>query len=265
MKIGVGLSISLQRPNSWSPTSLFSAGAKGFWYDPTDLSTLFQDVAGTTPVTAAGQSVALMRDKSGRGNHLNQTVSGNRPVYQIDGNGRSYLSVTGGQCLITVSNIDLSTVGTFTLITGLYKNSDAAIGWPMEFGASVSTTPGFGFRFPHNSGLTTVSFTHRGATATVVSSQPDAGAAPKAAVITGITSLTASSVNIRLNGVASTAVTTATGGGTYGIGPFIIGTRNILTQPFIGRIYSVIGTQIALPNADIITTEAWVNARTGAY
>lgn len=48
----------------WSPLALFAAGEVGVWYDPSDLSTLFQDSAGTTPVTALGQPVGLMLDKS---------------------------------------------------------------------------------------------------------------------------------------------------------------------------------------------------------
>jgi len=48
----------------FSVASLFSDGEQGVWYDPSDLTTLFQDTAGTTPVTTAGQTVALMLDKS---------------------------------------------------------------------------------------------------------------------------------------------------------------------------------------------------------
>jgi hypothetical protein len=48
----------------FDPASLFAAGEQGAWYDPSDLTTLFQDTAGATPVTAAGQSVALVRNKS---------------------------------------------------------------------------------------------------------------------------------------------------------------------------------------------------------
>lgn len=50
--------------SEFSPLQLFADNEVGAWYDPSDLTTLFQDVAGTTPVTAAGQSVALMLDKS---------------------------------------------------------------------------------------------------------------------------------------------------------------------------------------------------------
>jgi hypothetical protein len=40
------------------------------WYDPSDITTLFQDAAMTTPVTASGQNVRAILDKSGLGNHL---------------------------------------------------------------------------------------------------------------------------------------------------------------------------------------------------
>lgn len=43
---------------------LFSNGEQGFFYDPNDLSTMYQDAAGTIPVTAAGQPVGLILDKS---------------------------------------------------------------------------------------------------------------------------------------------------------------------------------------------------------
>jgi len=47
-----------------SPASLFANGEQGAWYDPSDLTTLYQDAAGTTPVTADGDPVGLMLDKS---------------------------------------------------------------------------------------------------------------------------------------------------------------------------------------------------------
>lgn len=45
---------------------LFANGEQGAWYDPSDLSTLFQEAYGTTPVTAVGQPVGLILDKSKR-------------------------------------------------------------------------------------------------------------------------------------------------------------------------------------------------------
>ena len=49
---------------AFSPASLFAAGESGYWLDPSDFSTMFQDSAGTTPVTATGQTVGLILDKS---------------------------------------------------------------------------------------------------------------------------------------------------------------------------------------------------------
>jgi hypothetical protein len=49
----------------FSPSVLFAGGTvAGAWYDPSDLTTLFQDSAGTTPVTGVEQVVGLMLDKS---------------------------------------------------------------------------------------------------------------------------------------------------------------------------------------------------------
>ena len=61
---------------------LFSNNEQGFFYDPSDLSTMFQDAAGTIPVTAAGQPIGLIRDKSGRDNHAYSTTSSRRPIFE---------------------------------------------------------------------------------------------------------------------------------------------------------------------------------------
>lgn len=52
----------------------------GALFDPSDLSTLYQDAAGTTPVTAVEQPVGKMLDKSGNGYHATQSITASRPV-----------------------------------------------------------------------------------------------------------------------------------------------------------------------------------------
>ena len=69
----------------FSPLELFSGGELGIWLDPSDLSTMFQDSAGTTPVTADGDPVGLIQDKSGNGNDASQSSTGLRPLYKTDG------------------------------------------------------------------------------------------------------------------------------------------------------------------------------------
>ena len=65
---------------AFNPSGLFASGAQGAWYDPSDFSTLFQDAAGSTAVTAVEQPVRLMRDKSGRGNDATAPNDASRPV-----------------------------------------------------------------------------------------------------------------------------------------------------------------------------------------
>jgi hypothetical protein len=73
---------------------LFAAAEPGTWYDPSDLTTLFTDSAGTTPVTGPNQTVGKMLDKSGRGNHATQATSTQRPIYGIN-------PITGTRNLLT--------------------------------------------------------------------------------------------------------------------------------------------------------------------
>jgi hypothetical protein len=68
---------------------LFGNGEQGAMYvpQPTLLGeqVLYQDAAGTTPVTADGDPVGLMLDLSGNGNHATQGTSAARPIYRTDG------------------------------------------------------------------------------------------------------------------------------------------------------------------------------------
>jgi len=66
LPIGLGSVAPLASSTSspFSPASFFANGEQGWWYDPSNFSTLFQDSAGTTPVTAVEQPVGLQLDLS---------------------------------------------------------------------------------------------------------------------------------------------------------------------------------------------------------
>jgi len=96
MFVGIGLNL-VRGGGSASPASLFAASEPGAWYDPSDLSTLFQDNLGATPVTAPAQTVGLILDKSGRGNNATQTTSTQRPTYGIN-------PIVGTRNLLTYSS-----------------------------------------------------------------------------------------------------------------------------------------------------------------
>lgn len=63
----------------FTPYHLFIDKEKGFWADPSDTSTLFQNSDGTIPVTANGDPIGLVLDKTGNNYNLTQTVSASRP------------------------------------------------------------------------------------------------------------------------------------------------------------------------------------------
>ena len=91
--LGTGVVFS----SAFDPASLFAGGTEGAWFDPSDIDTLFQDSAGTTPVTTAGQPVGLMLDNSGNGNHATQATAAARPTYQT-GPARATLDKVDDPC-----------------------------------------------------------------------------------------------------------------------------------------------------------------------
>ena len=105
-----GLWLEVVQSGEFSPASLFAGGTEGAWYDPSDLSTLFQDSAGTTPVTASGQHVGKMLDKSGNGNHATQATSSKRPTY-TEGGGLSWLAFDGVDDAMEIQNAAFSFTG----------------------------------------------------------------------------------------------------------------------------------------------------------
>lgn len=58
------INIAIDNLVEWTPAEEFSNGEQGVWFDPSDLTTLYQDSRGQTPVTGSGQPVGLMLDKS---------------------------------------------------------------------------------------------------------------------------------------------------------------------------------------------------------
>jgi hypothetical protein len=83
---------------------LYVSGAT-FQHDFSDVSTLFTDSAGTTPVTADGQVVGKGTDLSGNNRHALQAgADGLKPVYKTNiQNGRSVARFDGSDDLLTIT------------------------------------------------------------------------------------------------------------------------------------------------------------------
>jgi hypothetical protein len=119
--------------STFSPAELFAANEPGVWYDPSDFSTLYQDVSGVTPVTALEQPVGLILDKSrglATGNQLFTNSS-----FDSGSTGWSGLAFTasGGRATITNSSGSLAYV---------FQNVSATAGKVYEISADVVSVSG---------------------------------------------------------------------------------------------------------------------------
>jgi hypothetical protein len=253
---------NLAKAQAAAVAALFSAGEQGGWYDPSDFSTLFQDSAGTTPVTAAGQPVGRMLDKSGRGNHLMQATAGARPTLQTEG-GRWFLLPDGvDDRMVTAS---FNPVDSAVLAcAGIRKLSDATQQCIFGFvsGGPVGT---FRLSVPNVAATTTGIFVSGGTVA--VGCIEGAGvAAPFTGVYAGISSIADDVVVIRRNGVQTGTNVGDQGTGSYqpqALELFTNNGANFSASRFYGGIirFSLnfsTGQQTA-------AAEAWVNSKTGAY
>ena len=104
------------RSGGFSPASLFAGGQQGVLLESFDISTLFQDSAGATPVTAATNPIGRASDKSGRGNHATQATTARRPAYQT-GPARMALDKVDDRLIVTVPVGGFT--GTMVLATGV--------------------------------------------------------------------------------------------------------------------------------------------------
>jgi hypothetical protein len=99
---------------------LFDASEKGFAYNFQDLSTLWQDVAGTIAVTAVDQSIARIDDISGNNNHLIQADSLKRPQLKQDAEGY-YVWFDGTKSMYSESIVDFNELINYTTLCRFTK------------------------------------------------------------------------------------------------------------------------------------------------
>lgn len=371
-----------------SPSALFAAGEQGAWYDPSDLSTMFQDFVGATPVTASGQTVGLILDKSqglargpekradgftvstgtgvasydnvtgvgtveridgsnfsnvvfsgiesdtfyeidfeyvsgtapgislrsnvgvdslvtltvGQrltvrlrvttadlrvsanfsaapntanfriysvkklfGNHANQATAVARPIYQVDGNGKAYLSFDGIDDFL-ISKAITPGSDKVQAFTGLRKLSDAAAGAAFEFSNNAAQSR-VSLGVPYLASSTARYFAVFGGSSLVAASTSlPMYDAPQTSVITLLGDIPADQAALYVNSTLVSSVTGDQGSGGYVANNLYIGRRGGSTLPFNGRIYGLIlrfGGNLSA--YQIRAAENYVNQKTGAW
>lgn len=216
------------------------------WYDPSDISTLYQDSAMTTPVTASGQTVGAIRDKSGNGRNMVQATASYKPTFTEAG-GLRYLAYDGvDDVLETTTTIG----GLMTACFAERKASDAAQSFLYFFNGGV---------LQMRSALAAANanyYARAGASGGANLNNLTGGvfASPDLAVMTQIARISAVSHKFRRNGV-QLAIDTSTsqGAGVYG-GPANLALGGVASGAgggYNGRIYGA-----AFYTSDLSDTEA---------
>jgi hypothetical protein len=124
------------KPYVFKPEDLFFLGEQGAIYIPrpvvNGVQSLFQDAAGTVPVTADGDPIGSTKDQSPNDRSSIQSVSSRRPAYRangtlnfasFDGIGDSLLATYGAAvtppCTLSIAMNRLDTSGIRSILTGL--------------------------------------------------------------------------------------------------------------------------------------------------
>ena len=161
-------------------TKLFANGEQGFFYDPSDLSTLYQVAAGTVPVTSVGQPVGLVLDKSqglvlGSELVVNGDFSNgltgwlNLTGWWQSSNGRAYHPFTNTLCAISSSGFSsnkmLSVTFDIEVVSGtaqmVFLPSDVAVNFTQAASKKVTVYAPSGtntIQFKRASGFTGAGF-----------------------------------------------------------------------------------------------------------
>ena len=247
--------------------SPFANNEQGFVYDPNDLSTMFQDAAGTIPVTAVGQPVGLIKDKSGRNNHAFQTVSASRPILRQNATtGANYLQFDGVDDYLRTNNINFTATDKVSLVAGIRKLSDSAFGAVLETGTNYTTpTGGFALFAPLHI-ATSLGFGVSGGNVFYTGWQ-SGYEAPRNSVTSLRLDLSAtdrpSQTKFNIDGTWKVIEEGSAAAGVFANTPIFIGRRAGASLPFNGHLYGLIGISKLTSDAETLSIEKELAKRTG--
>jgi hypothetical protein len=250
-------------------SSLFAAGEKGAWFDAGDLSTMFQDVAGTQPVTAIGQFVGKWLDKSGNNNHAVAAADNNtRPTYQIDTEGNPNVTFTKSPVtqLITPS-INFTATAQMTACIGIHVTDSSSAGVALELSPDVNGANNGSFLFGAPGSVTDHSLYLRGTTTirAAIDNIVDGDD-----IFTGLFDISQATREaeliprlnfVQITGSGITWTGTNAGTGNFGNWPLYIGSRFGLQNPFGGKIYQIIVRGATSTTTQIYQIETFTDAK----
>ena len=248
------------------PSQLFQNGEKGVWIDPSDLSTLFQDSGGTTPVTAAGQTVALAKDKSGNGKDVTLT----NVKLDIDSAGNYFLIVNSGTPGGSTASIDFTGTNKMSVFAAVRKLSDSAVAIVCELSANTNSNAGsFYLSAPDNPVAASGYFASAARGTALIASNQEAittsssYAAPITEIISTTHDISGNLSKLWLNRAATTDGTGSKGSGNFGNYPLYLFARGGTTVSFSGRLYGLIVRGAMSSANEIFLAERWLAQKAG--
>ena len=246
--------------------SLFANNEQGFVYDPNDLSTMFQNSAGTIPVTAVGQPVGLIRDKSGRNNHTYQSTSASRPILRQNAvTGANYLEFDGSDDFLRTNNIDFTATDKMSLFVGVTKLADSAQ-LIAELSPSISTNTGSFYlaAVASDGGNGYMSLARGSANINISQAARNfTSSTPDVAVLSVKHDISGDLSSVRGNGVIGINGIGDKGAGKFGTYPLFIGRRGGIEVSFNGHIYGLIGIGKLTSDAETLAIEKELAKRAG--
>lgn len=244
------------------PALVYTGGYKGLTIDAEVLSSMSQDTAGATPVTAAGQPIGRILDRSGNALHLTQSTAAARPTYRLDGSSRPYLETDAIDDWMTSPSFAWGS-DEVTVIAAFRKRADTPVGRPMSFG-----TPGVAGSFfmaaPGAASTDKYYFGARGsAAANFATTTNVAYNAPITAVFGGTAKISTDTLIARINGVDVATNATDHGTGNFGTSTFTIGAQSG-PSIFAGiDLYGLLAVNRLLTTQERGWVEKWMALKSG--
>jgi hypothetical protein len=253
--------------DTFSPSSsLFASGEKGAWFDASDLTTLFQDSAGTIPVTAVGQKVGKWLDKSGNNAHAIQATLANQPTYQIDPEGNPNITFTKLGTQLVTPSINFTGTAQMMVCVGINVLDSSSSGVALELGSDVNSVNG-SFLVGAPGASTDHSFYLRG-TSTIRAAINNVVDGDD--IFTGLLDISQATKELeliprlnftQLTGSQITWTGTTAGTGNFGNLPLYLGSRSGITTPYGGKIYSIVVRGALTNTLQVYQTEAYTDSR----
>lgn len=237
-------------------SAFFGAGEQGVIYDLSVMSSLFQDSAGTVPVTAVDQPVGKILDLSGNGNHATQPTAGKLPLLKTDG---TYWWLEGDavdDCMYT-DLIDLSAVSRITAFCGS-ERTDANERTVFDFNSGF---PG-GFKLVSDYGISnSIGFIYGGSASSSFLNLPNAKDVPS--VTTYQVNASAFSASFSVNGGAVASSSGAPNANFTNDRLTLLSHNSRSSGFFGGKFFSLIIRGAATDAEGISNGNAWTAARCG--